>query len=42
MPGETVRQRYPRLAEFAALAARWDPQGVFGNDWLDGLLEAAR
>lgn len=39
MPGATVRQRYPRLADFAALAARWDPQGVFGNDWLDEILD---
>jgi xylitol oxidase len=40
MPAAAVRQGYPRLAEFAALAARWDPQGVFGNDWVDGLLGA--
>jgi xylitol oxidase len=38
MPAATVRQRYPRLDDFAALAARWDPDGVFGNDWTDELL----
>jgi xylitol oxidase len=42
MPAAAVRQCYPQLAPFAALAARWDPQRVFGNDWLDELLEPAR
>lgn len=40
MPAATVRSMYPQLTEFAALAARWDPQGTFGNDWLDGYLAA--
>jgi xylitol oxidase len=39
MSGATVRQRYPQVADFAALVARWDPKGVFGNDWLDDLLD---
>ncbi len=25
---------YPRLADFRDLVARWDPDGVFANDWL--------
>jgi xylitol oxidase len=30
-----VRDRYPRLADFARLRARHDPDGKFGNDFLD-------
>ncbi|THH35588.1 D-arabinono-1,4-lactone oxidase [Neolewinella litorea] len=30
----TLRQRYPRLADFAALADRYDPAGKFRNDFL--------
>ena len=29
-----VAQRYPRLPDFAALAGRLDPRGVFTNAWL--------
>jgi xylitol oxidase len=31
----TVRAHYPRLADFAALAARHDPDRCFGNAYLD-------
>lgn len=34
MAPDTVRGRYPRLAEFAALAARHDPDRRFGNEFL--------
>jgi xylitol oxidase len=27
--------RYPRLADFAALARRFDPEHAFGNEWLE-------
>ena len=33
-----ARAAYPRLADFAALAARHDPERKFRNAWLDGLL----
>ena len=33
-----LRAAYPRFADFTALAARFDPKGVFRNPWLDGLL----
>ncbi|HXP15117.1 MAG TPA: D-arabinono-1,4-lactone oxidase, partial [Actinomycetes bacterium] len=29
-----IAPRYPRLPDFAALAARLDPRGVFANAWL--------
>jgi L-gulonolactone oxidase len=32
---ETPRQSYPRWADFRAVRERWDPQGVFLNDWLE-------
>ena len=38
MPWSEVRGRYPRLPDFAALAARLDPVGKFRNAFLDGLL----
>lgn len=31
---DTLADRYERLADFAALAGRLDPHGVFRNDWL--------
>ena len=34
----TVRERYPRRGELAALAAEHDPERVFGNDFLDRFL----
>lgn len=30
---------YPRLKEFRATVAEFDPQGAFGNPWLDQLLD---
>jgi hypothetical protein len=33
-----VRGRYPRFADFRALAQRHDPAGVFRNAWLDDIL----
>jgi xylitol oxidase len=35
VPPEVLRQRYPRYADFAALARRFDPAGKFRNDLLD-------
>ena len=35
MPARDVRSRYPRLDDFRDLAARYDPQGVFRNAFLD-------
>ena len=34
MPAADVRARYPRLDEFAKLAARHDPERRFGNAFL--------
>ncbi|RSM72592.1 FAD-binding protein [Actinoplanes sp. ATCC 53533] len=34
----TVRGRYPRFADFRALAQQHDPAGVFRNAWLDDIL----
>ena len=34
----TVRGRYPRFADFRALARRHDPAGVFRNAWLNDIL----
>jgi xylitol oxidase len=34
-PAETVRSLYPRLADAAALARRFDPRGVFTNSFVD-------
>jgi xylitol oxidase len=36
--GAAIRARYPRFADFAALARRYDPKGVFRNAWLDDVL----
>ena len=33
-----LRAQYPRLGDFAALAARFDPDRKFRNPWLDGIL----
>lgn len=35
-----LRQQYPRLDDFAALAARYDPARKFCNAWLDDVLGA--
>lgn len=35
IPGPTVDAQYPRLAEFKALARRYDPDGKFRNQFLD-------
>ena len=35
---DELAARYPRLGDFAALAARLDPRGAFRNAWLDELL----
>ncbi len=34
----TVRSRYPRFADFRALADEYDPKGVFRNAWLTDIL----
>jgi xylitol oxidase len=33
-----LRTLFPRLTDFAALAASFDPAGVFRNEWLDAVL----
>ncbi len=30
-----IEARYPRLPEFRALVAKYDPEGKFGGDWVD-------
>jgi xylitol oxidase len=35
---EAIAPRYPRAADFAALAARLDPRGAFRNAWLERTL----
>ncbi len=35
-----IEPLYPRLADFRALRARVDPDGTFGNDWLDRVVGA--
>jgi xylitol oxidase len=32
---DELRDRYPRLPDFADLAVRWDPAGTFRNDYLE-------
>ncbi|GAB2538567.1 FAD-binding protein [Brachybacterium huguangmaarense] len=34
--GDVVRGRYPRADDFAALAGRWDPRGVFAGAMVEG------
>ncbi len=38
MDPATIRSRYERFADFAALADRYDPKGVFRNDYMADLL----
>jgi xylitol oxidase len=38
MDPAVIRSRYDRFADFAALAAEYDPKGCFRNDWLAGIL----
>jgi xylitol oxidase len=38
MDAAALREAFPRLADFAALRARVDPQRVFGNAFLDRVL----
>jgi L-gulono-1,4-lactone dehydrogenase len=40
-PAELARL-YPNLAEFAAIQKQMDPTGAFGNEWVRGILAAAR
>jgi xylitol oxidase len=40
LPPEVVRAEYPRLADFCALAARYDPAGKFGNAFTARYLSA--
>lgn len=41
LSGAALAQQYPRLADFKALAARYDPNGKFRNDFLRTNLYAA-
>ncbi len=38
VPAAEVRSRYPRMADFAALVQRLDPEAKFRNDFVDTLL----
>ena len=38
MPATTIRQRYPKWAEFERLATALDPTGAFRNPYLDALV----
>jgi xylitol oxidase len=38
VPGADIRARYPRLADFVALADRLDPTGKFRNGFLDDVI----
>jgi xylitol oxidase len=38
MDPATIRSRYERFGDFAALADAYDPDGVFRNAWLTDLL----
>jgi alditol oxidase len=38
MDASTIAPLYERLADFAALVARYDPRGAFRNDWLERVL----
>jgi alditol oxidase len=38
LPVESVRASYPRLADFAELRDRWDPERKFANRYVDALL----
>lgn len=40
LDADAVRAQYPRLADFQALRDRLDPQRVFRNEYVDGLLGA--
>jgi xylitol oxidase len=35
---ESIRAEYPRFGDFQDLVRRYDPSGVFRNDWLDAIL----
>lgn len=35
LSGQEIRSRYPKMADFQALARRYDPQGKFRNAFLD-------
>ena len=37
-PASDLRDAYPRFADFADLARRYDPAGKFRNEWLDAIL----
>jgi xylitol oxidase len=36
----TLRTLFPRLSDFSSLVARYDPAGVFRNEWLDSVLSS--
>ncbi|AWW36969.1 FAD-binding protein [Streptomyces sp. AS58] len=40
VPASVLRERYPRLADFRALAGELDPAGKFRNAFVDGVLDA--
>jgi alditol oxidase len=41
MPPERLAERYPRLPDFRAMRTRHDPDGKFGNDFVDQQLAGA-
>ena len=40
MDAAAIAPLYPRLADYAALVARFDPRGAFRNAWLERVLGA--
>lgn len=42
VPSEVLHERFPRLGDFAALAAELDPAGTFRNAFVGDVLELAR
>ncbi|MFD1663414.1 D-arabinono-1,4-lactone oxidase [Streptomyces caeni] len=40
VPARTLRERYPRLGDFAALARELDPAGRFRNAFVRGIMES--
>jgi xylitol oxidase len=38
MDPASVRAAFPRFGDFQELVRRYDPSGVFRNEWLDAVL----
>jgi xylitol oxidase len=42
LPAAELARLYPRLRDFAVVQKQIDPADVFGNEWIRGILGAAR